>query len=406
MSLYKRCGCEGWRCEHPYWYRFRLNGRNYRATTQTALKRQAADIEARERSRILEGRHGIRRQPDILFRDFAAHYLDASQADKTPSSDRRDREIVAVLNRYFGGALLHEITPHRVEQFKRERLAGRWRAHGQKAAAKPVKPGTVNRELDTLRAILSWAVKERKLIESPMGQVERLRVDNRRIRVLTPAEQLALLAACQRRPKLAALVELLLITGARVGEFLNLQWTEDHGDELHFLNTKNGTVRRVQVTARMRELLDGLPRRGAYVFTNARTGKPYQNIRKVFERALIRAGITTGDVTPHTLRHTAITRMLGAGVDDYTVMETVGHLTRAMLQRYTHPATERKLSALETFDRVLVQVARAEHTVSTRADEDSDAPSELAEILRNFGGRQEARTPDLRVANAALSQLS
>jgi len=27
-------------------------------------------------------------------------------------------------------------------------------------------------------------------------------------------------------------------------------------------------------------------------------------------------------------------------------------------------------------------------------------------LLKEFGGRQEARTPDLRVANAALSQLS
>ena len=66
MSLYKRCRCDGWRCDHPWWYRFRLNGRNYRATTQTALKRQAHDIEARERGRILEGRHGIRRQLSVL----------------------------------------------------------------------------------------------------------------------------------------------------------------------------------------------------------------------------------------------------------------------------------------------------------------------------------------------------
>jgi len=27
-------------------------------------------------------------------------------------------------------------------------------------------------------------------------------------------------------------------------------------------------------------------------------------------------------------------------------------------------------------------------------------------LRKDFGGRQEARTPDLRVANAALSQLS
>jgi integrase len=40
------------------------------------------------------------------------------------------------------------------------------------------------------------------------------------------------------------------------------------------------------------------------VFTNAKTGKPYTTIRRVFERALERAKITTGDVTVHTLRAT------------------------------------------------------------------------------------------------------
>ena len=35
----------------------------------------AKDIEARERARILEGRHGIRRQPDITFKSFADIYL-------------------------------------------------------------------------------------------------------------------------------------------------------------------------------------------------------------------------------------------------------------------------------------------------------------------------------------------
>jgi integrase len=76
------------------------------------------------------------------------------------------------------------------------------------------------------------------------------------------------------------LLELLLITGARMHEILALQWTEDPGDELHSLNTKNGSVRRVQVTNRMRELLDGLPRLGDCVFTNARTGQRYRNIRR------------------------------------------------------------------------------------------------------------------------------
>jgi hypothetical protein len=32
---------------------------------------------------------------------------------------------VAVLNRYFGDVLLHELTALRIEQFKRDRLAGK-----------------------------------------------------------------------------------------------------------------------------------------------------------------------------------------------------------------------------------------------------------------------------------------
>jgi hypothetical protein len=51
--------------------------------------------------------------------------------------------------------ILHEITSHRIEQFKRDRLNGTWRAFKQKTAANPVKPATVSRELDTLRSILS-----------------------------------------------------------------------------------------------------------------------------------------------------------------------------------------------------------------------------------------------------------
>ncbi len=63
-------------------------------------------------------------------------------------------------------------------------------------------------------------------------------------------------------------------------------------------------------------------------------------------RAVERAGITSGDVTLHTLRHTALSRMIAAGHDDYTVMEISGHSSTRMLARYTHPTEERKVGAL------------------------------------------------------------
>ena len=141
-----------------------------------------------------------------------------------------------------------------------------------------------------------------------------------------------------------------------------------------------------------------------WLFTNPRTRKPYtvNGVAHVFDRAVVRAGITTGDVTLHTLRHTALSRMIAQGIDDFTVMAISGHSDIRMLARYTHPTTARKLEALsdvgdgqnvgrlENFD--------AHSQGSTRQNQ--------AELLGDFGGRREARTRDLRVANAALSQLS
>ena len=57
-------------------------------------------------------------------------------------------------------------------------------------------------------------------------------------------------------------------------------------------------------------------------------------VAHVFKRAVERAGILTGDVTLHTLRHTVLSRMIAGGLDDYTVMEVSGHSSR-MLARYT-----------------------------------------------------------------------
>ena len=387
------------RCEHHWHYDFQINGKRYRNTTETADKHKARDIEAKERSRILDGRHGIRRLPDITFRQFAEIYL-RDHADLHKRSADRDREIIRSLNRAFGSLILHEITSHRIEQWKRERLAGKWRAHGQTSNPKPLRPGTVNRELDTLKSILSKAVEWRKLLDSPARGVKRLKVDNRRTRILTPDEQRRLLEAAPR--KMRALIALALITGARAGELLGLRWEHVTEDALTFLETKNGRPRRIPLSAAAKAVLKTLARQHAYVFTNAVTLDRYtvNGAAHVFRRAVHRAGIRTGDVTLHTLRHTALSRMVAAGIDDYTVMAVSGHSSTRMLERYTHPTEARKIDALGTFS--LARVT----TASQSPNPTGDALADLQDLLKKSGGRQEARTPDLRVANAALSQLS
>jgi len=48
----------------------------------------------------------------------------------------------------------------------------------------------------------------------------------------------------------------------------------------------------------------------------------------------------------HTLRHTALSRMIASGFDDYSVMSISGHSSTRILARFTHPTEERKLGAL------------------------------------------------------------
>jgi integrase len=119
------------------------------------------------------------------------------------------------------------------------------------------------------------------------------------------------------------------------------------------------------------------------VFTNPRTHEAYtvNGVAHVFRRALKRADITTGDVSLHTLRHTAISRMIAMGIDDFTVMAISSHRSVRMLERYTHPTTARKIDAL-TVDLDGLKLGRTDSAVDEKA-----------------GGRREARTRDLRNAN-------
>ena len=113
-----------------------------------------------------------------------------------------------------------------------------------------------------------------------------------------------------------------------------------------------------------------------------------------------------------------------------TVMSISGHSSTRMLDRYTHPTLERRIAALDAFNlstkcpQNSVQQKEAAEAVVVRSGPPSPlrgyGAAAFALILQlaglpsrssperraKAGGRQEARTPDLRVANAALSQLS
>ena len=61
---------------------------------------------------------------------------------------------------------------------------------------------------------------------------------------------------------------------------------------------------------------------------------------------MIRAGLDPRIMTPHVMRHTAITKLVQSGVDLPTIQSISGHKTIAMVLRYrtsTAPISTRRL---------------------------------------------------------------
>ena len=63
------------------------------------------------------------------------------------------------------------------------------------------------------------------------------------------------------------------------------------------------------------------------------------------------SGLNPKEVTPHTLRHTAITHLVQAGVDLSTVQRISGHKTFQMVARYSHQNGEHIQSAMDVLEK-------------------------------------------------------
>jgi len=74
------------------------------------------------------------------------------------------------------------------------------------------------------------------------------------------------------------------------------------------------------------------------------------DIRKPFRRVVEAAGLDPDQVVRHTLRHTAITHLVQAGVDLPTVKRISGHKTLAMVERYAHANGEHIQAAMNKLE--------------------------------------------------------
>ena len=74
------------------------------------------------------------------------------------------------------------------------------------------------------------------------------------------------------------------------------------------------------------------------------------DVRKAFMRSVRAAGLDPKQVVRHTLRHTAITHLVQAGVDLPTVKRISGHKTMVMVERYAHQSGAHIAEAMDRLD--------------------------------------------------------
>ena len=188
---------------------------------------------------------------------------------------------------------------------------------------------------------------------NPCRFVARYRT-RRRERFLTEAEFRRLgrvLAAMEAEGRLsahaAAAIRLLMLTGCRCGEILDLRWEDVHPEagELRLRDSKTGP-RAVPLSPAAARVLAELPRVAGnpWVIVGRKPGGRLSQITYHWHRVRARAGLE--DVRVHDLRHSFASRALALGESLAMIGRLLGHSKIQTTARYAHLAGDSvKLSA-------------------------------------------------------------
>jgi integrase/recombinase XerC len=210
-------------------------------------------------------------------------------------------------------------------------------------------PSSVARKLAAVRSCFRFLARRGAAAANPARQVPGPRQPRRLPGFLPKDESHALLdrdpGVTEAARRDHALLEFLYATGLRVGECCALDVGDLERDRGRVRVRGKGRKERVVPVGEVAlRALDGyLPLRrapGGPLFTNLRGGRlTVRSAGRIVRREARRAGLDQR-VTPHTLRHTFATHMLGEGADLRLIQELLGHSRLSTTQRYTHVSPE------------------------------------------------------------------
>lgn len=149
-----------------------------------------------------------------------------------------------------------------------------------------------------------------------------------------------------------AVLSLLYGCGLRISEALSLTRADAPLSATLRITGKGGKTRVVPVLARVAEAVEGylslIPFAAApdEALFRARRGGPLspRHVQATVQRLRGRLGLPAS-ATPHALRHSFATHLLGAGADLRSIQELLGHASLSTTQKYTGVDSARLLEA-------------------------------------------------------------
>lgn len=202
---------------------------------------------------------------------------------------------------------------------------------GIKVALKAT-PGMANRCLSVLRSVFALAV-EWQIVESNPCIGIRRHIEAKRDRFLTDAEVEAIKRAGS--PRLACLIDLLYLTGQRVGDVLAIRLADITAEGIAFKQAKTGARLLVSWTPDLRDVVERAKTLGGDIrhltLFHTRFGRipAYKTVSDEWLAACGKAGVENAHI--HDLRAKSLTHARRQGLDATAL---AGHTSKAMTERY------------------------------------------------------------------------
>jgi integrase/recombinase XerD len=325
---------------------------------------------------------------DLPGKDHVAAYLRyLTQRNRRPRTlESRFGAIVLFLGmiRDSGKTCLEAVTRRDVEAFIE---------HEQDRGNKIT---TIRTSLVSVQAFLRYLVEEGIASPDIFSRRIRLQLPERLPRAMDPDDLRKLLSVI-KDIRDRAMIMVLLRTGMRIGELLHTKVTDVHIKErrIEIYEAEKNRLGRVvylsddAVIALRKWLKERNPREEYLVYTRMSTDTmSYSTARNIFQRYIVKAGLTDKGYSLHTLRHTFATEFLNAGMRLECLQVLLGHRSIEETRRYARLTDKTRE---EEYFRAMSRIERRGRDGDDRRDHELAAVLETEKLFAQY--REELSEP-------------